>query len=165
MNREKRIVMLGTSIDAWGGIASVVHSYSRSGLFERLPIVYLATHSTGPALQKCRLFVCAWLAFVAMLARGQAMLVHAHAASDMSFWRKSCFLLPAFLFRVPTVLHIHAGRFPDFYRARCGRLAKRVVRRVLARVETVVVVSAELKRFVESIAAANVVTEIGRAHV
>ncbi|TFW34376.1 glycosyltransferase family 4 protein [Massilia horti] len=157
MTREKRIVMLGTSTDAWGGIASVVHSYSRSGLFERLPILYLATHCNGPALQKCRLFVCAWLAFVAMLARGQVMLVHVHTASDLSFWRKSCFLLPAFLFRVPAVLHIHAGPFPDFYRERCGRLAKCAVRQVLARVETVVVVSAELKRFVETLAAVDVI--------
>jgi glycosyltransferase involved in cell wall biosynthesis len=151
MSHKKRIVMLGTSFDAWGGIASVVKAYRDGGLFERLPITYLATHFTGSSLQKIRLFVCAWLSFVAMLALGKVALVHVHAASDASFWRKSCFLLPAFLFRARTVLHIHAGAFPDFYQARCGRFAKAAIRYVLDRVDSVVVVSNPLQRFVESI--------------
>lgn len=151
MSHGKRIIMLGTSFDAWGGIASVVNAYRDGGLFERLPITYLTTHFTGSALHKIRLFVCAWLSFVAMLALGKAALVHVHAASDASFWRKSCFLLPAFLFRVRTVLHIHAGAFPDFYQARCGRLPKAAIRYVLDRVDSVIVVSNPLQRFVESI--------------
>jgi glycosyltransferase involved in cell wall biosynthesis len=151
MSHKKRIVMLGTSLDAWGGIASVVSAYRDGGLFERLPITYLATHFTGSSLHKIRLFVCAWLSFVAMLALGRVALVHVHAASDASFWRKSCFLLPAFLFRARTVLHIHAGAFPDFYQARCGRFPKAAIRYVLDRVDSVVVVSNPLQRFVESI--------------
>lgn len=150
MSHQKRIVMLGTSGDAWGGIASVVNAYRDDGLFERHPFTYLATHCTGSALHKIRLLVCAWLSFVALLAAGRVMLAHVHCASDSSFWRKSCFLLPAFLFRVRTILHIHAGPFPDFYRTR-RPMAKAAVRYVLDRVDRVVVVSTPLQRFVESV--------------
>jgi glycosyltransferase involved in cell wall biosynthesis len=159
MNQKKRIVMLGTSADAWGGIAAVINAYRESGLFDRFPVTYLTTHSTGRSLQKLRLAVCAWTSFVCLLVRGRALLVHAHAASGASFWRKACFLLPAFLFRVPTVLHIHAGPFPDFYLNECNPLARAFVRALLNRVDRVVVVSNRLKVFVESISAGhNVVT-------
>jgi glycosyltransferase involved in cell wall biosynthesis len=151
MSQRKRIIMLGTSADAWGGIATVVNAYREDGLFQRCPVTYLATHSTGPAMQKLRLFVCAWIAFMLMLVRGQALLVHAHMASGASFWRKACFLLPAFLFRVPAVIHVHAGPFPDFYYKRCSSWSRAVVRAVLNRADRVVVVSNQLKRFVEGV--------------
>ncbi|MFL6671703.1 MAG: glycosyltransferase family 4 protein [Massilia sp.] len=150
MSHQKRIVMLGTSCEACGGISSVVNAYREGGLFERRRFTYLATHSSGSALHKMRLLVCAWLSFVALLASGRVLLAHVHCASDASFWRKSCFLLPAFLFRVRTILHIHAGPFPDFYRTRCS-VARAVVRYVLDRVDRVVVVSTPLQRFVESV--------------
>jgi glycosyltransferase involved in cell wall biosynthesis len=130
----------------------VVNAYRENGLFQRCPVTYLTTHSTGPAMQKLRLVVCAWISFMLMLVRGKVLLLHAHAASGASFWRKACFLLPAFLFRVPTVLHIHAGPFPDFYQE-CKRPARAAVRAVLNRVDRVVVVSNKLKEFVESICA------------
>jgi glycosyltransferase involved in cell wall biosynthesis len=152
MSQRKRIIMLGTSADAWGGIATVVNAYREHGLFERSRVTYLATHSTGPAMHKLRLMVCAWISFVFMLVRGKALLLHAHAASGASFWRKACFLLPAFLFRVPTVLHLHAGPFPDFYHG-CNPVARALVRAVLDRVDRVVVVSNKLKLFVESVSA------------
>lgn len=151
MSHKKHIVMLGTSADAWGGIASVVNAYREYGLFERRPILYLATHSTAPGMQKFRMFICTWLRFVSLLARGNVLLAHVHVAADASFWRKTCYLLPAFLFRVPTVLHMHAGHFPDFYQSRCGPLARAAVRYVLDRVDRIVVVSSALKRFTETI--------------
>lgn len=151
MNQKKHIVMLGTSADAWGGIASVVNAYREYGLFEKRPILYLATHCTGAAMQKFRMFICTWLRFVFMLARGNVLLAHVHVAADASFWRKTCYLLPAFLFRVPTVLHMHAGHFPEFYRARCTPFSRAVVRYVLDRVDRIVVVSSALKQFTETI--------------
>jgi glycosyltransferase involved in cell wall biosynthesis len=151
MSQRKRIVMLGTSAEAWGGIATVVNTYRQDGLFERCPVTYLVTHSTGRAMHKLRLFVCSWIAFMLMLVQGRALLVHAHTASGASFWRKACFLLPAFLFRVPVVIHLHAGPFPDFYYKRCGALSRAVVRALLNRASRVVVVSNQLKRFVEAI--------------
>jgi glycosyltransferase involved in cell wall biosynthesis len=148
MNPRKHIVMLGTSSDAWGGIASVINVYRQEGLFERGRIIYLTTHCTGPAIEKFRRFLCSWLSFGAMLALGRV-----HVAADTSFWRKACFLLPAFLFRVPTVLHLHAGHFPQFYEHRCNRLAKAAIRYVFDHVDRLVVVSAALKDWAESISA------------
>lgn len=149
MSQGKRIIMLGTSAQAWGGIATVVNVYRQDGLFERCPVTYLTTHSTGHPMHKLRLFVCSWLAFMLMLVQGKALLVHSHTASGASFWRKACFLLPAFLFRVPAVIHLHAGPFPDFYYQRCGRWSRALVRAILDRAARVVVVSSQLKRFVE----------------
>jgi len=158
MSQTKRVIMLGTSANAWGGIATVVNAYREDGLFQRCPVTYLATHCTGPAMQKLRLFVCAWISCMFMLIQGKALLLHVHAASGASFWRKACFLLPAYLFRVPAVIHIHAGPFPDFYRRQWAP-ARALVRAILDRADRVVVVSNQLKRFVEGVSSnRNVVT-------
>jgi glycosyltransferase involved in cell wall biosynthesis len=159
MSQTKRVIMLGTSANAWGGIATVINAYREDGLFQRCPVTYLATHCTGPAMQKLRLFVCAWISCMLMLIKGQALLIHVHAASGASFWRKACFLLPAYLFRVPAVIHLHAGPFPDFYHRQCGAPARALVRAILDRADRVVVVSNQLKRFVEAVSRnRNVVT-------
>lgn len=143
--------MLGTSFDAWGGIASVVSAYREDGLFQRLPMLYLATHCNGSAVQKMRCFARAWLTYVAMLLRGRVALAHLHAAGDASFWRKALFIVPAWLFRVPTVLHLHAGGFPDFYARRCNALSRLAVRYLCDHVDCVIVVSSVLKRWIETI--------------
>lgn len=142
--------MLGTSADAWGGIASVIDVYRQHGLFERRNIKCLATHCSGAAREKIWLFICAWLTYVGMLILGRVALTHVHSAIETSFWRKAIFLIPTFLFRVPTILHLHSGAFPHFYENQCNGLMKWIARFVGERVTCIIVVSEALRTWVSS---------------
>lgn len=151
MNREKKIVMLGTHVDGCGGIASVIAVYRAAGLLARRDIVYLPTHRTGPGRAKVHLFALAMLALLRLLARGEVALLHVHVAINASFWRKYVFFLLGYLCRVPVALHLHAGRYPDYYRNGCGPLARLLMRFAFDRARAVVVVSAELQAWVRTV--------------
>jgi len=149
----QRIVMLGMH-DASknkGGISAVVEVYRSAGLFERWPIVYLGTATSGSPFAKCRVLVTALVRYLFLLASGRVALVHAHTASRASFWRKSIFFLAAFAARRPVILHLHGGRFADFYEE-CGPLRRRFIRYVLTRADRIVVLSSRWRQRIESIA-------------
>lgn len=151
MNHEKKIVMLGTHVDGCGGIASVIAVYRAAGLLARRDIVYLPTHRTGPGRAKVHLFTQALTALLRLLARGEVALLHIHVAINASFWRKYVFFLLGYLFRVPVALHLHAGRYPEYYRTGCGALARLMMRFAFDRARAVVVVSSELQAWVRTV--------------
>lgn len=135
------VVMIGTSFGTRGGVASVVEGYRRAGLFERWPIDYVATHRDGNALEKLLKAVDGILVLVALLCRHPRAILHVHAASRASFWRKSGFMALAMLARWPVVFHLHGGGFAAFYERECGPLRRALVRFFLDRAACIVVVS------------------------
>ncbi len=151
MNSGKHIVMLGTSFHTMGGISAVVNEYRRAGLFERFPILYLPTHTDGSAVKKLRLCLSSWLRYMGLLLRGRIALIHVHIASDASFWRKTLFLGPAFLCRIPAIVHLHGAEFVRFYEKDCNRAAQWCVRHVFNRADSVVVLSTAWQRWVQGI--------------
>lgn len=151
MARGKKIVMVGTKSNSFGGIASVIALYETHGLFQRQNIVYLPTHCTGTSAQKCFLLMAAIARFSVLLLRREISILHAHVACDTSFWRKALFLMIARACGIPTVLHVHAGHFPKFYDERCNKVERALVRYVLEKVKHVVVVSNALNRWIQTI--------------
>lgn len=147
MDGKRSIVMLGTSADANGGIASVIGVYRQYGLFKRRNIRCIATHCSGTAGARIWLFIRAWLTYAGLLMLGQVALVHVHSAVDTSFWRKASFLLPSFLFRVPTILHLHSGRFPEFYEKACNVRMQWLIRWIARRASSIVTVSEALRHW------------------
>ena len=134
--------MIGTRRDVRGGISAMVNVYFAQGLFRRWNARYLATHCDGSKARKAVQAAASWLAFMALLLTGRIALAHVHIASDASFWRKSLFIVPAHLLRVPYVLHMHGGNFIEFYRTR-NPLVRRFIRWVYARAERVIALSEE----------------------
>jgi glycosyltransferase involved in cell wall biosynthesis len=151
MSAKKKIIMLGTGLDTMGGISAVVNVYRAAGLFARFPILHIATHCDGGSVKKLKTVLLALLRFVPLLLTGQVALVHIHVASRASFWRKSVFFLVAFLFRVPTILHLHGGGFQVFFEQECGTLGQRFVRYIYNKSSRVVVLSGKWKTWVQSI--------------
>lgn len=147
---DKNILMLGTTSDSWGGIASVIALYQLNGLFDRRRVIYLATHRTGTRLEKCTQFLATFVRFFSLLLLRRVSIVHLHAACYVSFWRKAFFLLIADAFGVSTVLHIHSGHFPTFYTERCNSVSRFLVRFVLRRATKVAVVSTALNEWVRA---------------
>ncbi len=156
----KQIVMIGTRFDTKGGVASVVNVYRAAGLFERFSVRYLATHCDGGAAAKIAVMLRAWFSFMLLLLTFRLGLLHIHVASRASFWRKSFFLLPCFLFRVPTILHLHGAEFAIFYEKESGALAQRYIRFVFNSVSRVVVLSSAWRTWVQGISSNPHITAI-----
>lgn len=136
-----RVVMLGTSFETRGGVASVLETYRDAGLFERWPVDYVATHRDGTKLEKFLKAVDGVCMFLALLCRVPRALLHVHTASRASFWRKSVFMSAALLARWPVILHLHGGGFKTFYEEECGPVRRALVRFFLDRAACIVVVS------------------------
>ncbi len=149
--RQKTIIMLGTSFQTMGGVSSVVNVYRGAGLFDRWPIIYLATHRDGNAFQKLGIASLALIRFVGLLIGGHVSVVHAHTASRASFWRKSLFILLAFAARRQVIVHIHGAEFMQFYHEECGTVSKRFVRFIFNRAARVVVLSSQWKSMISEI--------------
>lgn len=149
--RPKTIVMIGTHFDTMGGISSVVNVYRAAGLFDRWPIRYIATHCDGGRVAKLAIAVKALIQFLALLLLGKVALVHVHVSSGAGFWRKFVFLVPSYLTGVSVVMHLHSGRFHQFYERDCGAFAKRLVRLAFDKAAYVVVLSSGWKAWLETV--------------
>jgi glycosyltransferase involved in cell wall biosynthesis len=135
------VVMLGTSFQTRGGIASVLQTYRAAGLFDRWPVDFVATHRDGSKLLKLLKAFQAFAAFFALLFRHRRAVLHVHSASRASFWRKSLFMALAMAARWPVIFHLHGGGFATFYDAECGPVRRAIVRFFLDRAACIVVVS------------------------
>ena len=145
-----QVVMIGTDPATHGGIASVVNAWAEAGLLARWPVTYVATHRDGTRLEKLLRAVDALVAFAALACRVPCAVLHVHAASRASFWRKLPFIAAALLMRWPVVFHLHGGGFATFYERECGALGRAAVRFVMARAARVIVVSERWKAWVRA---------------
>ncbi len=145
----KHLIMLAPA--GRGGITSVVDAYRVQGLFERWPIHCVATHCDGGAARKILTALKATLNIVAFLARHRRAVMHVHCALRASFWRKSIFMTIGILAGCPVIFHLHAGAFPEFYDAECGKLRKRIVRFFLDRAACIIVLSERWRTWITSV--------------
>lgn len=125
-----------------GGVAHVLNSYSRY-VFSKFNFV--ATTTSGGKLKKSLCFLEALAVFVFRCMSSKIRIVHVHGASYNSFYRKKIFINTAKFFGKKVVYHIHGGGFCDFY-----NVNKNVVRKVLTRVDVVIVLSDSWKNFFEN---------------
>jgi glycosyltransferase involved in cell wall biosynthesis len=135
-----------------GGMAQVVSILRETKLFTNFSVRVIVTHKEVSALKRGVIYVRAIMLFLGILVTRQAALVHAHVAAHGSFWRKSTFLTLARIFRVPTILHLHASQIRDFYERDCGPFRRRVIRHILEHASTVIVLSKRLQVYIGTIA-------------
>ncbi len=107
--------MVGTALDAKGGVASVLGAWLAAGFFQRHRVRYVASNgkalglgAIGAAL-RCY-GVCVWL-----LLAGQVRVVHVHHSSFVSFWRKTPLFVLTMVFRKPLIVSLHGGAYQQFY--------------------------------------------------
>ena len=134
------VVMLGTDPGTHGGISAVVSAWRAGGLFERWPVAYVVSHRTGTRGEKLVTAAHGFLAWLALAWRHGRGVLHVHAASRWSFWRKSAYMAAALVAGWPIVFHLHGGRFADFHRE-LGPLRRGIVRFFLDRAAVIVVLS------------------------
>lgn len=149
MRSERCVVMVGPALRSRGGIASVCAEYERSGLMQRLGVRYLDSFVSAGKVAKLRVALQALLQFVGLLLVGRVDLLHVHMATGASTWRKLLFCFLALAFRVPYVVHLHSGKFPEFFAERCGTLSRGLIRHVLQRSAWIFVLSNERVQWLE----------------
>lgn len=103
--------MLGTSPSGKGGIATVLEQYRSGGLFASGRIRFFATHNNNSRTGRWLPFLRCLLAMLPALIAGNIAIVHAHTSYGGSFWRKLLLAIPAFIFRVPVIVHLHGSKF------------------------------------------------------
>jgi glycosyltransferase involved in cell wall biosynthesis len=143
--------MLGTALDAPGGVAAVLGIYRDQGFFERWDIAYVPTNCSGTTLRKFAHALLAVLTCTGLLLRGGGRVIHVHTSSYSSFWRKSVFFAMAFLFRRSLVVSLHGGGFREFYDKARGPAAGWWIRTVISKAACFIVLTDGWKHWVSSV--------------
>jgi hypothetical protein len=116
--RAPRVLMLGTAPEGRGGVAALVAVLGAGGLFEQARVRSVSTRREGSfcsRLEAAARGACLWR---------RPAIVHAHAASQASFARKSLLLWLARCAGCQTIFRLHGGGFRQFATVRSGLLKK-----------------------------------------
>lgn len=160
VDRRKCIVMAGPSIESMGGIAAVVRSYIRGGLFERWPVIYVSTYEDGTALTKLGAAIHGVVLYFGAIVTGKLRVLHVHSASRASFIRKSILVLTARLLGKPAIFHLHGAEFVDVYERQLGLIGRYYVRFVLKRCTRIIVLSDRWREMLRPIARTETISVI-----
>lgn len=138
-----RVLVAGPSADTQGGMATVQRLLERwvgersTGTPVALDVV--VTHVEGGAGARAWVMVTGVLGALRRILAGRVDLVHVHLSKRSSVLRKGAILLVARFRGTPTVVHAHAGLFPEWFDGLPGA-ARAVVRQLLV-ADRVVVLS------------------------
>jgi len=150
--RRLRVVHVGPSPSARGGIASVIRRLV--DVQRRDPYLEVGSVATmeGPGRRhKLRAAIRGMHQVYRMLRdRPRDLVLHVHAASRASMLRKSCVVSLAHHYEVPVILHAHGGGLERFF-TEGSHPYRRIVLRTLRLADRRVAVSGELARQIEVI--------------
>ncbi|WP_419176477.1 glycosyltransferase [Desulfosediminicola sp.] len=94
---------------------------------------------------------CGFVIFITRLFFDRPDIIHIHAASRASFYRKIPFVILSRLFRVPLVYHQHGAEFMVFFRDECNPLRKWLIRCVLRQADVIIALSMSWKENLHTI--------------
>ncbi|HEX8626654.1 MAG TPA: glycosyltransferase family 4 protein [Catenuloplanes sp.] len=145
-----RVAIVGPAPDAAGGIGRVM-SYTLAALppTHRVRVLDTRGRSAHPAFSLLPLLRAA-LTLLVLGATRRIDVAHVNISSRGSTIRKAAIVAVCHLTRVPTVLHLHSGGFPQFYES-LSPLGKRAVRWVFRTPTTVVVLGNGWRDYVHDV--------------
>lgn len=109
---SSRILTIGCDYKTLkGGVSQVINVYS--SFFECFN--FIPTVKGGDFFDKIVVFIGSIFKFIYVCATKKIDLVHIHASSNSSFYRKSIFVMLGKIFSIKVILHIHGGGFKEFY--------------------------------------------------
>lgn len=143
INISKRILTIGNRSDIPdGGIAQVLYSY-RKHVFPVFNTV--VNFKRGSFLYKLLLTAGAYIrTLFVLLFNKNIRIVHIHTASDNGFRRNVYFVNLCHFFGAKVILHIHSGRFNDYYVKHQNQVEK-----VFAKCDKVIALTNNIKDFYE----------------
>ena len=144
-----RVLMLGPSIDAQGGMATVERNIIEAVKRNGDSVDFISTYEDA---KKFRKLLVAGTAYARYLTRlGGCDLVHIHMASRGSFDRKQVFMRAAFRRCKPVVVHMHGSEFGVWYEKECNEAKRVQIKEAFGSCAKVIVLSEEWRAiFVEN---------------
>lgn len=107
-----KILIIGTEYSGKGGIAVLLKWYLN--LFP--PLKYVCSHRQTSKLGKLWISFWAYIKVLYYCLFQSVEIVHIHTASFHAFFRDTQYLLLAKLLRKKVILHLHGGKFEEFYK-------------------------------------------------
>jgi glycosyltransferase involved in cell wall biosynthesis len=109
-----KVLLIGPSINRTkGGIATVINDLKSSNNEDNaIEYRHIISHVEGNKLEK------AWvgaMALIKVMLTRKYDIMHIHVATDASFFRKSLFVLLAYLFQKKVIMHVHGAGFDSFF--------------------------------------------------
>ncbi|MCG8038087.1 MAG: glycosyltransferase family 4 protein [Candidatus Thiodiazotropha taylori] len=144
-NRQKKIVIISTS--ARGGMKAVTDAYNSSDFYSPDHTVFIPAHREGGVFIRSWIALRALIQLIWMLSLNRVELAHMHMATKGSFWRKGIFVLICKLYNIPTVIHLHGGRFAVFYNG-SAKWVRNLIRHVFDQASSIIVLSQYWYNFV-----------------
>ena len=112
----KRVLMVGPSTEAWGGIATVEKNIIQAVAMTGRSARFVPTMRDGSKISKILFFAGAFTK-IALYELSRCDVCHIHMALGMSYKRKYLICRIADVRRIPYVLHVHEGDFENQYEA------------------------------------------------
>lgn len=110
-------LMVGTSPEGQGGIATVIRGYINYGLFDKYNIRFIATHHSDieSRLGMMLFYAKSLLTLIWLGCTNKLGWAHVHLASRGSYKRKHLFIKIARKLGAKIIIHLHGGEFNTFY--------------------------------------------------
>jgi glycosyltransferase involved in cell wall biosynthesis len=131
------LLLVGPSPHAQGGMAACMGTYLKSDLNQKYKLYPVFTRTEGSKWLKLRMAIEATFRFLWISVTRQVRLCHIHFCSDLSFYRKSWFMLLAKILNQKIIGHSHGGRFYEFF-VESGRWAQRYIRKILNSLDLII---------------------------
>lgn len=150
-NLSEQILSIGNRSDRPdGGISQVLYNYR----FYVFPVFKSITNfKIGSKPYKLFIAILALLKeFLILIFDKKIKIVHVHAPSDIGFRRSSYYIYLAKIFHKKIIVHIHSGRFNDYYLRH-----RKYVEHVFSKCDVIVALTKEIKKFYEAMGCTNVV--------
>lgn len=143
MGTKLKVLMVGPSRDAQGGITSVINGYYEAGLQNLCNLTFVGTTSNGNALAKGAAALRALHRFGQLLP--ECDLVHIHLGGGISIYREELFADKAIRAGKPVIAHVHMSH--EYLFRRRSSTYKNKYRHLLGRADRVVVLSEKDRSF------------------
>ncbi len=153
--RLPRVLVVGPGRNQVGGISTFIDSLlSSDQLKQKYELIHLDTSRAPGDVGLAGRFSLLNLGYffrqvgelMAVAIRCKPQILHLPVTSYLSFWKISVFMLLGQALGIKVVMHLHGGRFEEYYDHN-SLLLRALIRRIFSRADIVVVLSERWKRF------------------
>jgi glycosyltransferase involved in cell wall biosynthesis len=151
MDGRPTVLMIGPLPPPTGGQAVLVSNLMHSSLTARFRFVVMnvAHESPGLVVRSALTAAFACRLFLLLVCRPAIKLLHVHTSAGTAFFEKSLFVALGKCFGKKVILHIHGGRFRNFWNE-AGSHRKRFISRLLGLNDAIVVLGNSWSAFYEN---------------
>ena len=125
--QKLNVLMVGVDEGRIGGMWSVAETYIKNETYnKRINLKYVATSTGGSKFRRTRKMLSGYMKIIVCMTRKDVDIVHIHMAEKGSVYRKGLVIKLAKLFKIKTVVQMHAGPIMSWYNTLGDKQKKKV---------------------------------------